>query len=237
MKAHNITTKFWEALKPHRGALSEMPAVHPQRISATPSARSVLPEPSGCPPGVRERTTTLAPSEGPEEKGWLSQGDQGRAASKQLVAQFPLWHYGQPRPRHSARKSHPPAASLAEVLHPAPPQQEPHTSPWPQGGCQGFEPTHAGGWARSPPRVRRAAGAWSCSPPRRGRGAARTNRSRRCHQGWVHYVREKRDVYLSVAKSPSFLVPGDPERSRLCIAMATCYDERDLLCSARGHGS
>lgn len=45
-------------------------------------------------------------------------------------------------------------------------------------------------------------------------------------------VREKRDVYLNVAKAPSFLVAGDPERCRLRIAMATCYGEGDLLCSA-----
>lgn len=39
--------------------------------------------------------------------------------------------------------------------------------------------------------------------------------------GWICYIREKRDVYLDVAKAPSFLAPGDPERSRLRIAMAT----------------
>lgn len=41
-------------------------------------------------------------------------------------------------------------------------------------------------------------------------------------EGWMHYIWEKRDVYLNVAKAPSFLAPGDPECSRLCIAMATC---------------
>lgn len=49
----------------------------------------------------------------------------------------------------------------------------------------------------------------------------------------MHYIWEKRDVYLNVAKAPSFLAPGDTEHSRLCIAMATCSDEREisLLCT------
>lgn len=45
-------------------------------------------------------------------------------------------------------------------------------------------------------------------------------------------MREKGAVYLNVAKAPSFLAPGDPERSRLCIAMATCSDEREREISA-----
>lgn len=53
------------------------------------------------------------------------------------------------------------------------------------------------------------------------------------------YIREKGDVFLDVAKAPSFLAPGDPERSRLNIAMATCYNKRELtlLCSACGCSS
>lgn len=49
------------------------------------------------------------------------------------------------------------------------------------------------------------------------------------YKGWICYMREKGAVYLNVAKAPSFLAPGDPERSRLCIAMATCsMRERDI---------
>lgn len=58
-------------------------------------------------------------------------------------------------------------------------------------------------------------------------------------EGWMHCIWEKRDVYLNVAKAPSFLAPGDPECSRLCIAMATCSYVREtaLLYSAQDRDS
>lgn len=56
------------------------------------------------------------------------------------------------------------------------------------------------------------------------------------YKGWICYMREKGAVYLNVAKAPSFLAPGDPERSRLCIAMATCSDERKRYLSSAQHG-
>lgn len=91
---------------------------------------------------------------------------------------------------------------------------------------------HARQGHRSNPRKLSSAGQ-ACSrrleplSPAQGARDGQHQWQRRSYQGWMRYIREKGDVYLNVAKAPSFLAPGDPERSRLCIAMATCSDERE----------